>query len=140
MARPAVPWQHLQNTVEGEPVYDALGREVRVGDLIAIGIRIGDTGALRIGTVTGFGRRKGSVSPRVKANEPEFEDSRTRVQDPRYPNSPYATIPVYRPKQTEYLVTVLIEYSEEQVAGQGWSSPKKGYTEAYNRRFVVVDS
>lgn len=129
------PYAHKQNTVLGEPVFDALGREVKVGDLIAIGIRSGDTGDLVLGTVTGFGERKERIRTNVRQHEPEFEDSRTI--DPNGPDG-WQRRYLYEPPTFDHAVTVKVTY--ESPLGKGsYKNGKNGYTTAYNRRFVVVD-
>jgi hypothetical protein len=125
------PWQHLQNTRLGEPVYDALGREVKVGDLIAIGVRSGNQGDLVLGRVTGFGDRKDYVRTFVRKHEPEHLDSITRVVGVPGQYTRYA------PPTFDRAVVVKVTYEEPlggYISGNG-----KGYTTAYNRRFVVVD-
>lgn len=130
MTRPTVPYEHLQNTRLGEPVYDALGKEVQVGDLIAIGVRSGNQGDLKLGRVTGFGERKSYVRTYVRKHEPEHLDSITRVNG--VPGQYFR----YDAPHFDHAVTVKVTYVDPL---GGYVYTDKGYTEAYNRRFAVIE-
>lgn len=138
MTRPSEPWDHLQNTDPNEPVFDALGREVKLGDLIAIGVRTGDTGNLVIGRVTGFSTRKERVHTRVRENEPQYFDSLHAFKGPD--GEWIRKDPTYRAPTYDRAVTVQVTYEDPLGKNVYTSGRGKGYTTAYNRRFVVVDS
>lgn len=100
-----------QNTQPNEPVYDQRGIEVRIGDTLAIGSRIGNSGELKVGVVTGFGTR----------NEPVYI----------YETDPVSGRPIRA--RVDFTVTVQVDY----VSSSGYGR-QKGYVRAYDRKFVVV--
>lgn len=136
MTRPTVPYRHTQNLFPGEPVYDALGKEVKVGDLIAIGVRSGNQGDLTLGRVTGFStRRESYLYANVRKDEPEYAAYNRWVTDP-LTNRQHRE---YTPNVPDRVVTVTVEYVDPLRADGVAVGTQKGYTTAYNRRFVVVE-